>query len=456
MRLSGGSSGGQAARQGGSFRVEEDRMRYEQIDSVLFTRNRSRLSELMEPGAMAIVHANDILPTNADGVLPFVQNRDLYYLSGVDQEESVVILFPDAAEERDREILFVRETSELISIWEGEKLTKSQASEVSGVEQVNWTSSFDAHFHRLMPQAKSVYLATNEHLRAEIVVETRNARFIRECRDRYPLHDYKRLAPLMDRLRVIKDEVELEQLQKAIDLTESGFRRVLDFIKSGVGEWEIEAEYLHEFVRKRSKGFAYPPIIGTGKNACVLHYLDNNTICEDGQMVLMDVGAEWANWNADMTRTVPVNGRFTDRQRDVYNSVLRVQRGSMDFLRPGVTQQEWRDHTIELMEVELIRLGLIDAEEAKRQDPRERPLVKKYYMHGIGHHLGLDVHDVGNAYEPVREGMVFTVEPGIYIREENLGVRLEDDILIGKDENINLFSRFPIEVEEIEDAMNAS
>lgn len=429
-------------------------MRYEKIDNELFVRNRVRLAELLGPGAMVIVHSNDILPANADGVLPFVQNRDLYYLSGVDQEETVVILFPDAAEEKDREILFVRETSELLSIWEGEKLSKKQASEVSGISQVNWSSSFEAHFHRLMPQARSVYLATNEHLRAQVVVETRNARFIKECQDRYPLHDYQRLAPLMDQVRVIKDKVELKQLQKAIDVTEAGFRRVLKFIKPGVGEWEIEAEYLHEFVRSRSKGFAYPPIVGAGKNACVLHYVENNTICQDGEMVLMDVAAEWANWNADMTRTVPVNGRFTERQRDVYNSVLRVQRGSTDFLRPGVTQQEWRDHTIELMETELIKLGLVDAEEAKGQDPRDRHLVKNYYMHGIGHHLGLDVHDVGDAYEPVKEGMVFTVEPGIYIREENLGVRIEDNVLIGKDENINLFANFPIEVEEIEEAMN--
>ncbi|MCH2063522.1 MAG: aminopeptidase P family protein [Roseibacillus sp.] len=429
-------------------------MRYEKIDNELFVRNRVRLAELLGPGAMVIVHSNDILPANADGVLPFVQNRDLYYLSGVDQEETVVILFPDAAEEKDREILFVRETSELLSIWEGEKLSKKQASEVSGISQVNWSSSFEAHFHRLMPQARSVYLATNEHLRAQVVVETRNARFIKECQARYPLHDYQRLAPLMDQVRVIKDKVELKQLQKAIDVTEAGFRRVLKFIKPGVGEWEIEAEYLHEFVRSRSKGFAYPPIVGAGKNACVLHYVENNTICQDGEMVLMDVAAEWANWNADMTRTVPVNGRFTERQRDVYNSVLRVQRGSTDFLRPGVTQQEWRDHTIELMETELIKLGLVDAEEAKGQDPRDRHLVKNYYMHGIGHHLGLDVHDVGDAYEPVKEGMVFTVEPGIYIREENLGVRIEDNVLIGKDENINLFANFPIEVEEIEEAMN--
>ena len=443
------------ARQQGWTRLVVGKMRYEQIDKELFVRNRKRLADLLEPGAMAIVHANDILPANADGVLPFVQNRDLYYLSGVDQEETVVIIFPDAAEEKDREILFVRETSELLSIWEGEKLSKEQAIGVSGIGQVNWSSSFEAHFHRLMPQARSVYLATNEHLRAQVVVETRNARFIKECQGRYPLHEYRRLAPLMDELRVIKDKVELEQLQKAIDLTETGFRRALGFIKPGVGEWEIEAEYLHEFVSKRSKGFAYPPIVGSGKNACVLHYVDNNETCSDGEMVLMDVGAEWANWNADMTRTVPVNGRFTERQRDVYNSVLSVQRGSMDFLRPGVTQQEWRDYTIELMEAELIRLGLIDADDAKEQDPNNRHLVKKYYMHGIGHHLGLDVHDVGNAYEPIKEGMVFTVEPGIYIREENLGVRIEDNILIGLEKNLNLFENFPVEVEEIEEAMNS-
>jgi Xaa-Pro aminopeptidase len=430
-------------------------MRYDQIDREFFVRNRARLRELLGPGAMVIVHANDIMPTNADGVMPFEQNRDFYYLSGVDQEESVLVLFPDAREEKDREILFVRETSELISIWEGEKLSKERAQEVSGIKRVQWTKHFDADFHRLLPQAQSIYLATNEHLRAQMIVETRNARFIKECQARYPLHDYRRLATLMNEIRVIKDDVEIAQLQKAIDITEAGFRRVLKFLKPGVGEWEIEAEYIHEFVRNGSRKFAYPPIIGSGKNACVLHYVENDSVCQDGEMVLMDVGAEWANWNADMTRTAPVNGRFTDRQRDVYNAVLRVQRGSADFLRPGVTQQGWRDHTIELMEAELIGLGLIDAEAAKEQDPEDRKLVKKYYMHGIGHHLGLDVHDVGSPYEPVKEGMVFTVEPGIYIREEHLGVRLEDNIVIGKDKNINLFKNFPIEVGEIEEMMNS-
>jgi Xaa-Pro aminopeptidase len=430
-------------------------MRYDQIDTEFFFRNRARLAELLGPGAMVIVHANDIMPTNADGVMPFDQNRDLYYLSGVDQEETTVVLFPDAKEEKDREILFVRETSDLLAIWEGEKLSKAQAQTVSGIKNVQWAQNFEGYFHRLMPQVESVYLATNEHIRAQVIVETRNARFIRECQARYPLHDYKRLAQVMDQLRVIKDEVEVAELQKAIDITAAGFRRVLKFLKPGVGEWEVEAEYLHEFIRNRSRKFAYPPIIGSGKNACVLHYVENGSVCQDGEMVLMDVGAEWANWNADMTRTVPVNGRFTKRQRDVYNAVLKVQRGSADFLRPGVTQKEWREHTIELMEVELIGLGLIDAAEAKKQDPNDRKLVKKYYMHGIGHHLGLDVHDVGDLHEPVKEGMVFTVEPGIYIREENLGVRLEDDIVIGKEENVNLFKNIPIEVDEIEELMNS-
>lgn len=430
-------------------------MRYDQVDPELFIRNRARLRELLPPGALVIVHSNDIMPTNADGVMQLDQNRDLFWLSGVDQEETVLVLFPDAKDEKDREVLFVRETNELIAVWEGEKLTKEQAQVSTGIQQVQWTNSFNSYWHRLMPQAKSVFLATNEHLRAQVIVETRNARFIKDCQARYPLHDYERLAPLMDQLRVIKDKVEVEQLQKAVDITEAGFRRVLKFIKPGVGEWEIEAEYLHEFMRRKSRRFAYNPIVGSGKNACVLHYIENQAFCQDGEMVLMDVGAEWANWNADLTRTVPVNGKFTERQRAVYDAVLRVQRGAANFLRPGVTQQQWREHSIELMEAELIGLGLIDAEEAKAQDPDNRHLVKKYYMHGIGHHLGLDVHDVGNPYEEVKEGMVFTVEPGIYIREENLGIRLEDDILIGKDENINLFKNIPIEADEIEELMNA-
>lgn len=429
--------------------------KYDQIDAKFFVKNRERLRALLPPGGMVILHANDIMPTNADGVMPFHQNRDLFYLTGVDQEETVLLLFPDAFDERDREILFVRETSELISIWEGEKLTKEAARETSGIERVEWERDFPSILHRLAPQAESFYLHTNEFLRGASVVETRNGRFIKACKERYPLHNYERLAVLMHQLRVIKDDFEISQLQKAIDITGAGYRRVLEFIKPGVGEWEIEAEYVHEFLRRRSRGFAYPPIVGSGKNACVLHYVENACVCEDGQMVLMDVGAEWANWNADMTRTVPVNGRFSKRQREVYDACLNVFRASCDILRPGITPKEWADQTINLMEVELIRIGLIDAKEAKEQDPVTRPLLKKYYMHGIGHHLGLDVHDVCPPNEPVREGMVFTVEPGIYIREEAMGVRIENDIVIGKDKNIDLFKNIPVEAEEIEELMNS-
>ena len=430
-------------------------MRYDQIDPQFFVRNRDRLRAMLPENAIVIIHSNDVMPTNADGVMPFQQNTNLFYLSGVDQEETVLVLFPDAAAEKDREVLFVRRTSELIAVWEGDKLTKEQATDVSGIKHVEWSESFESFMHRLVPQADSVFLETNEHLRCESVVETRNGRFIKECQGRYPLHRYERLAPLMNELRIIKDDVEIEKLQKAIDITEAGYRRALGFIKPGVGEWEVEAEYLHEFVKRGSRGFSYLPIVGSGKNACVLHYIENKDLCQDGDLLLMDVGAEWQNWNADMTRTVPVNGRFTDRQRDVYNAVLRVFRGSCDILRPGITPLEWRFATEELMMAELVDLGLIDAKEAREQDSETKPLMKKYYMHGVGHHLGLDVHDVCPPAEPVREGMVFTVEPGIYIREEKMGIRIENDIYIGADANVDLFENFPIEVEEIEELMNS-
>jgi len=430
-------------------------MRYDPIDPAFFKRNRARLAEMLKPGSLLIIHANDVLPTNADGSLPFRQNNDLFYLTGVDQEETVIVLFPDAQQEADREILFVRETSDLIAVWEGEKLSKSGASEVSGVKNVQWSESFESALHRLAPQAENLYLHTNEHLRATNIVETRNARFITECQARYPLHRYERSAPLLSKLRMIKDAEEIKFLQKAIDITAAGFRRVLGFIKPGVGEWEIEAEYLHEFVRRKSRGFAYQPIIGSGKNGCVLHYLENESVCRAGELVLMDVGAEYGNWNADMTRTVPVSGTFTARQADVYNAVLRVMRGANEILRPGLTPVEYQEKVIVMMAKELIGLGLIaqkDAEQAKTADEK-RDLVKKYFMHGTSHHLGLDVHDVSPFNAPFQVGMVFTIEPGIYIPEEALAVRIEDNVLIGEKENINLFSNFPIEIAEIEAAM---
>lgn len=427
-------------------------MRHEAIDPQFFVRNRERLLENLKPNSLVVIHANDIFPTNADGTMAFRQNNDLFYLTGVDQEETVLILSPDAVLQEDRAILFVRETSEQIAIWEGEKLTKEQATEASGMKNIQWVDAFEPAFRRLALQAENIYLHTNEYVAASEIVETRNRRFIHRCQELYPLHNYERVAVPLQKLRMVKDPEEIKFLQRAIDITEAGFRRVLKFLKPGVGEWELEAEYLHEFVRNKSRGFSYSPIIGSGKNACALHYLDNDDICEDGEMVLMDVGAEYGNWNADMTRTVPVNGKFSSRQKDVYEAVLRVMWGANDILRPGLTPSAYQKQVLEIMEKELVGLGLIDAEEAKGQDDSKR-LVKKYFMHGTSHHLGLDVHDVYPANAPYAVGQVLTIEPGIYIPEENLGVRIENDVIIGEAKNIDMFTNFPTTVEEIEAAM---
>jgi Xaa-Pro aminopeptidase len=424
-------------------------VRYEPISTDFLIRNRDNLRKLLKPNSIVILQSNDIYPTNADGVMPFKQNSDLFYLTGVDQEDTMLILMPDAKDAKEREILFIKETSELIAIWEGEKLTKEQARAATGIERIEWAHSFEGFLHRMVPQVDHVYLTTNEHLRASVVVETRNARFIKECQVRYPLHRYERLAPLLHRLRITKDPEEIRIIQRACDITEAGFRRVLGFIQPGVGEWEIEAELAHEFVRRGSRGFAYPPIIGSGKNACVLHYVENDKKCVDGEMVLMDVAAEYAGWASDLTRTVPVNGKFSKRQRQVYDAVLRVFRGCNEILRPGNTPMEYQKQVIELMERELVGLGLFSAKEALAQGP-DKALVKKYFMHGTSHHLGLDVHDVCPPHEPFAEGMVFTIEPGIYIREEALGVRIENDVIIEKSQNFDLMGKIPIEAEEIE------
>jgi Xaa-Pro aminopeptidase len=428
-------------------------VRYEPVSKEFFLRNREQLRALLKPGSMVVVHSNDIMPTNADGTMGFKQNSDIYHLCGVDQEETILLLMPDAFDPKEREILFVRETSDEIAVWEGAKLTKEKAREISGVERIEWTSTFDGFLSRLIFQAEHVYLSSNEHPRASLQVETRNMRFIRACQTRWPLHRYERLSPLMHRLRMIKHDEELRMIRKACDITEAGFRRVLGFIKPGVGEWEIEAELSHEFVRSGSRGFAYPPIIGSGAGSCVLHYVENDKVCRDGDVVLLDVAAEYGGWNSDLTRTVPVNGRFTKRQRDVYDAVLRVFRGANELLRPGIRPADYQKAVVEITECELVGLGFFSAKEAKAQGP-DKALVKKYFMHGVSHHLGLDVHDVSPANEPVAEGMVFTIEPGIYLREENMGIRLENDILIGRDRNIDLMGNIPIEAEEIEELMN--
>ena len=429
-------------------------MRRAPAPSTLFVRNRERLRALLPAGAMAIVHSNDVIPSNADGTLGYKQNADLFYLSGVDQEESVLVIFPSAAREEHREILFVRETNDHVALWEGKKLTKEDATRVSGIKTVRWTSDLNGLLRSLFCQADQVFLSVNEHARAENVVQTRNDRFVRWCKEMYPLHTYRRLAPLVTSLRMIKQPEEIEMIRRACEITESGFKRVLGYVKPGVGEWEVEAELVHEFTRLGSKGFAYQPIVGCAGNACILHYIDNADRCEDGQMLLLDVAAEYYNWNSDLTRTIPVNGKFSPRQRAVYESVLRVLRYCESILRPGLRPSEYQKMVVNFMEKELVGLGLFTEEEASAQSA-EKPLVKKYFPHGTSHHLGLDVHDVNLEETPFAVGQVFTIEPGIYIREENLGIRLENDYLIGEHENINLLAGAPIEPDEIEAHMAA-
>ncbi|MBB5283691.1 Xaa-Pro aminopeptidase [Rhabdobacter roseus] len=429
-------------------------MRYLPIDSSLFVENRRRLSGMLKPKSLVILHANDILPTNADGTMGFRQNTDLFYLSGVDQEETILLLFPEHPDEKIREVLFLRETNEQIAIWEGEKLTKEQARSTSGIQAIFWTHQFEAVFRNIVFEAEHVYLNTNEHTRNESLVQTREARYVREFKEKYPLHQLQRLAPLMHYLRAIKQPQELALLMQACDITRTGFLRLLKFVKPGVAEYEIEAELLHEFVRGRSRGFAYQPIIASGANACVLHYIQNNQLCQDGQVLLLDVAAEYANYNADLTRSIPVNGRFTPRQRAVYDAVLRVFKAAKSMLVVGNLWDEYHVEVGKVMESELLGLGLITKEDIAKQDP-DWPAYRKYFPHGTSHFLGLDVHDVGNKYRRFEAGMVFTCEPGIYIREEGLGIRLENDILITADGNKDLMEHIPIEAEEIEELMNA-
>ncbi|MFH1321058.1 MAG: aminopeptidase P family protein [Bacteroidota bacterium] len=427
-------------------------MKYSPINSKLFKENRKRFKKQLKPNSLAVFNSNDIMPTNADGIMPFRQNNDLFYLSGVDQEDSILVIFPDALDKEQKEILFLKETSEEIAIWEGEKLTKDQAYKVSGIKKVYWLDEFETIFNSLMSECEYVYLNTNEHLRAKIEVETRDVRFINWCLDKYPLHKYERAAPIMHRLRAIKTDIELDLINKAVNITGKGFARALKFIKPGVMEYEIEAELSHEFINNRSGGHAFAPIIASGFSACVLHYVENNKKCKDGDIVLMDFGADYANYASDMTRSVPVNGKFTKRQKEVYNAVLRVMKKATKMLVPGTILKELNKKVGKIMEKELIGLGLLDAKEVKKQD-MEKPLYKKYFPHGTSHFLGLDVHDIGLYTKPIKPGMVFTCEPGIYIRDENLGIRLENDILVTKNGPVDLMAHIPIEVEEIEKLM---
>jgi Xaa-Pro aminopeptidase len=428
-------------------------MKYHRLNKQLFIDNRERFKSMMEPNSLAIFHSNDIYPTSADGTMPFKQATDILWLSGVDQEDSVLVIFPDAKRNEDKELLFLTETNELIAVWEGEKLTKKEAFEVSGIPTVYWLSDFDTIMKSLMSQTENVYLLTQEHLRRNTPVQTREMRLNAELKNIYPNHNYKRSAPFLNKLRAVKTALEIEVMKIAAEITAAGFNRVLKFLKPDCWEHEIEAEFIHEFVKRRSRGFAYSPIIGSGSNACVLHYLENNKQCISGDLILIDVGAEYANYACDVTRCFPVNGKFTDRQREVYESVLRVEKASIELLKPGAVLSEYHKRVGDLMTKELINLNLISQEEVDNQNP-SWPAYKKYFMHGTSHYLGLDVHDYGLwDGSPMEAGMVFTCEPGIYIPEEGIGIRIEDDILITSNGYINLTKEIPKELSEIEAAM---
>ncbi|MBL0046828.1 MAG: aminopeptidase P family protein [Bacteroidetes bacterium] len=427
-------------------------MKYNPINSKLFIENRARFAKKLKSNSIAVFNSNDILPTNADGSMGFRQNSDLFYLSGIDQEESILVIFPDAKDSHHREVLFLKETNAHIAIWEGHKYTKAEATAASGIQTIYWLHEFNTLFKTLLFRAENVYLNTNEHTRATIETETRDARFIKWCKDNFPLHKYERSAPIMHHLRAIKSKYEIELIQQACNITEKGFRRLLKFIKPGVKEYEIEAELIHEFIRNRSQGFAYGPIIASGASACVLHYVENNRECKNGDVILLDVAAEYGNYASDLTRCLPVNGKFTKRQKDVYNAVLRVMKAATKMLVVGNTIEKYHVEVGKLMEKELIGLGLLDAKAVAKQD-KNKPLYKKYFMHGTSHFLGLDVHDVGDFKRPLEEGMVFTCEPGIYIPEESLGIRIENNILVTKKGPVDLMKNIPLEVEEIERLM---
>ena len=426
-------------------------MKYSQINPNLFINNRKLLSAKLEENSIAIFNANDIMPTNSDGTMPFKQNSDLFWLSGVDQEESVLAIIKN--NNQVEEMLFLKETNEHIAIWEGAKLDKELAQKNSGVEKIYWLNQMDEVLNINIEKANKVYLNKNIHSRSTSEVETRDDRFRKTLTKRHPKKEIVEVAPIMHELRFIKSEIEIELMKHACDITEKGLRRILPIIKPGIMEYQIEAELMHEFLSNRSAGFAYQPIIGSGVDSCVLHYIDNNKMCKDGDVLLMDFGAEYANYASDLTRTVPVNGRFSERQKNVYNAVHRVMKEATNMLRPGTDHKKMQQEVIKIMEEELINLGLFDKEDVKRQDP-SKPMYKKYFMHGTSHSLGLDVHDVGDTSTPMQPGMVFTCEPGIYIREEGIGIRLENDVLVTSGDPDDLMKNIPIDYQEIESLMN--
>ena len=431
-------------------------MKYESIDSKLFIKNRLNFSKNMKENGIAFFNSNDIYPVSADSTLPFEQHRDIFYLSGIDQEESVLVLCPNSINPKHREILFLKETNDHIAVWEGPKINKKQAFELSGVKSVYWLNDLENIIEELMVNCNNIYINENEHYRAKVETETREARFSKWLLNKYPKQNKQRSNPILQRLRSVKDPIETRLIQHACNITNKGFRRILNFVKPGVWEYEIEAEFIHEFLINKSKKFAYTPIIASGHNANILHYIENNMQCKNGDLILLDVGAEYANYSSDMTRTIPVNGRFNERQKAVYNSVLKVKKEATKLLVPGTDWAEYHTEVGKLMTSELIDLKLLDKSDIQQQS-KDKPAYKKYFMHGTSHHMGLDTHDYGLLEEPMEENMVFTVEPGIYLPTEGFGIRLEDDVIIQKTgEPINMMRDIPIEIDEIENLMNAS
>lgn len=430
-------------------------MKYQNVEKELFVNHRINFNKHLKNNSLAIFNSNDEFPRSGDQNFPFKQNCDLFYLTGIDQENTILLLYPDCPNPLYREVLFLRQTNEHIKVWEGHKYTKAMAESASGIKKIYWIEDFDNILHSIIAYADHIYLNTNENDSRAHTVAYRDIRFIEEMKVKYPLHHYERAAPIMRELRASKSAGEIQLIQKACDITRDAFIRVLKFTKPEVTEYEIEAEIIHEFIRQQATGHAYPPIIASGNNANILHYGDNNQVCKDNELILMDFGAEYANYNADLSRTIPVNGRFTPRQKSVYKAVQHVMQEAKKLMKPGTTGNDYNEKAGELMTEQLVGLKLISMEEVKNQNPGY-PAYRKYFMHGISHHLGLDVHDFANRYTPFQEGNLMTCEPGIYIPAEGFGIRLENNILLTADGNIDLMANIPIEAEEIEEIMNSS
>jgi Xaa-Pro aminopeptidase len=429
-------------------------MKYLPIQPELFITNRARFTAQMKPNTIAIFNSSDQMPHSGDAFYPFHQNRDLFWLSGIDQEQTMLVLYPDCARTGFQELLIVMRTSEYIAQWEGHKYTKAEATTTSGIKRVLFTDEAQTILNELILLSDGIYVNTNENDRYKSDVPTLDYRYIETLRKKYPAHTLHRSQQIIKRLSVIKTPIEIELTQKAIDITEKAFRRVLQFVQPGVTEYEIEAEITHEFLRNRGTGHAYSPIIASGASACVLHYVENNKPCQDGDMLLMDFGCEYANYCADLSRTIPVNGKFSKRQKKVYNAVLHVHNEARKLLVPGNTLEQYHAEVGAIMQDQLVQLGLITKRDIDAASP-EWPAYKKYFMHGTSHHLGLDVHDLCSRYDAFQEGMLFTCEPGIYIPEENLGVRIENNIWITAKGPKDLFANIPVEADEIEEIMNA-